>query len=535
MPRLSLAVVSRLGRFDLLLAAIAVLGAGLILAREATYGVGLDGDWVTYISTARNLLDGRWFVQIYEWPYLHWPPLYPMLLAAASFGVFDPYDVAGPLNAVAFGLTIFVAGQGLRRYVQHPFLVVVVCLVIMLAIPLTSVASMVMAEAPFILFITLSLVFTSRFLDAAKRSDLIWAAVFASLAILTRYMGVTLIITIVPLLLLQRSVAPLEKAKRMGLYLLIAAAPVGLWLAQNVLLHGRIHGSRSPSPYGLLEVMDKYFSDMARWVFFYLPSGYVTAAAAILTGMVLLALAAAVGYTFLRSHRKGAGMDEWSPFYLFGGFALVYLISLTATQLQTEILPLGGRYLSPLYVPLLFTAALAMDRLLGYVRERTAPWAVGRLPIIRTIVRGRVETHSLLVVVIALACSLWLAGGVALTVREIIESNEEGVEGTGAALANSEVLQYVRQIPADVPIFSNEASSIYIYTEHPKYRNLSREGFTARQEIAEAPAGAYVAWFHVTWGSIDYHITSLPYLEPVAELSDGIIFKINRAYDAISE
>ena len=248
MPRLSLAAITRLGWFDLLLAAIAVVGAGLILAREATYGVGLEWDSTAYISTARNLLDGEWFNRIYKWPYLHWPPLYPVLLAAASFGVFDPYDVAGPLNAAAFGLTIFVAGQGLRRHLQHPFLAVVACLAVMLAIPLTRVASVAMAEAPFILFVTLSLVLTDRFLDTAKRSDLIWAAVFASLAILTRYMGVTLIITIVPLLLLQRSVAPLEKAKRIGLYLLIAAAPVGLWLAQNVLCmakstdaHGRRH------------------------------------------------------------------------------------------------------------------------------------------------------------------------------------------------------------------------------------------------------------------------------------------------------
>ena len=45
----------------------------------------------------------------------------------------------------------------------------------MLAIPSTRVASQAMSEAPFILFVTLSLVRTSRFLDTGKRSDLIWA------------------------------------------------------------------------------------------------------------------------------------------------------------------------------------------------------------------------------------------------------------------------------------------------------------------------------------------------------------------------
>ncbi len=537
------AKISRPSRFDLLLAALAVLGAALILAREATYGVGLIADWATYISTARNLLDGEWFVQIYGWPYLHWPPLYPMLLAAASLGVFDPYDVAGPLNAAVFGLTIFVAGQGLRRHVQHPFLIVGACCAIMLAIPLTRVASFAISEAPFILFVTLSLVLTSRFLDTARRSDLIWAAAFASLAFLTRYMGVALIIAVVPLLLLQRSAAPLEKAKRIGLYLLIAAAPVGLWLVQNFLLHGSIHGQRQPSPYSLLEILDKFLSDIAEWVFFfYLPSGDVRAAAAVFAAVVLLTLAAAVGYTLIRSHRKDEGMDGWSPFYLFGGFALVYLIYLTAAQSQTEILPLGGRLLSPAYVPLLFTAVFALDRLLSYARGRTLPSAVGKLPVIRTIIRGRAAaTHSLLIMVIALVFSLWLAGGAAFNVREIVQANEQGLGGIiGPAWANSEVLQFVREAPADVPILSN-SSVTYIYTgreddhltTHADDIDLGwKLNPGAKRQIENAADGTYIAWLHSFASDYGYSIEELPHLEPVAELSDGIIFKVNRAYDA---
>ena len=205
------------------------MGAALILAREATYGVGLASDWAAYIATARNLLAGEWFVQIDGWPYLHWPPLYPLLLAAASFGVFDPYHVAGPLNAVIFGLTIFVAGQGLRRHVRRAWLVVGAVIAIMLALPLTWVASFAISEAPFILLVTLALFQADKYLERGRRSDLIWAAAFTSLAILTRYIGVTLILAIVPLLLLQRGAVPWDKARRSGLYLLIATAPVGLW------------------------------------------------------------------------------------------------------------------------------------------------------------------------------------------------------------------------------------------------------------------------------------------------------------------
>ena len=72
------AAAKRPDRFTLLLAALAVLGAVLILARQVTYGVGLSADFVAYLSTARSLLAGEGFIQIHGWPYLHWPPLYPM-------------------------------------------------------------------------------------------------------------------------------------------------------------------------------------------------------------------------------------------------------------------------------------------------------------------------------------------------------------------------------------------------------------------------------------------------------------------------
>ncbi len=452
-----------------------------------------------------------------------------MLLAAASLGFLDPYHVAGPFNALVFGLTIYVAGQGLRRHVQRPPLVVGACLAIMLALPLTGVASIAIAEAPFILFVTLSLVKTSKFLNTAKRSDLIWAAAFASLAILTRYMGVTLLIAVAPLLLLQRGPAPLEKVRRVGLYLLIATAPVGLWLAQMFLVHGVIHGHRVPSPFGLLEILDKYFSHLAGWVFLNPPSEDAWTAGAVFAAVALLTLAAAVGFSFLRARRKGEGADGWSPFYLFGGFALAYLIFLTAAQWRTEIMPLGGRYLSPMYIPLLFAAVLALDRFLSYARGRPWPASVVELPIIRTVAREGIEPYNLLVLVIVLASSLWLANGAALNAREIVRANEQGIGIEGPVWAGSEVLQYVRETPVDVPVLSG-SSVVYIFAGRDD-DYLSTHVTGAKRKLEEAAEGALVVWLYSFRWKFDYSIWDLPGLEPVAELSDGVIFKVNRAFD----
>ena len=49
-------------RFALALVLISALGAALVLARGATYGVALYADSIFYIDAARNLLAGEAFV-----------------------------------------------------------------------------------------------------------------------------------------------------------------------------------------------------------------------------------------------------------------------------------------------------------------------------------------------------------------------------------------------------------------------------------------------------------------------------------------
>ena len=553
----------RLDSFDLLLAAVAGLGTALILAREATYGVGLSADYVTYLSTAESLLAGEGFVQIHDWPYRHWPPLYPVLLAIASLGVFNPLQVAGPLNAAVFGLSLWVVGQYLQQHLRHRFLVLWACLVIMLAFPLTRVASHAISEPPFILLVTLSLVQISRFLETRKLSDLIWAGILTSLAILTRYIGVTVVMAVLPPLFCQSGIGARMRVKHIGLYLSIVAIPLGLWLLRNLLAYGTLGGVRFPSPWTLREILDKSFGDMAQWVFLALPpDGKIRSAAVILTGMVLLALALAVSYTFVRAHMKNEGKGG-EGFWLFGGFALVYLVVLVAAQTATELAPLGGRYLAPMYIPLLTAAVFALDKFFAW-SNRFKGIAIGLSATGNGM--GKTETGNLLTLPLAaaLVLSLWLAQNVSFNVHEIRRNNE----GLGMGLADpawvhSEVLQYIRQNLSSAHILSNHTRALYIYTDHADYDYLESRltggcldgmlhapspcyryeqiRFGVEQQVENVPANSYIAWFHLpnSWNNYNYNIPELRAqlsrqgLDLVAEseLDDGVIFKIGEASD----
>ena len=51
-----------------------------------------------------------------------YPPLYPAMLASGGLFGLDPHAIAGPLNAVIFGLTVLVAGSWMRCHLHSRFL-----------------------------------------------------------------------------------------------------------------------------------------------------------------------------------------------------------------------------------------------------------------------------------------------------------------------------------------------------------------------------------------------------------------------------
>ena len=368
----------------LLLAALAVTGAGIVLLHGAVYGVGLPWDSVNYIGVARNLLAGELWVEFHGGTYARWGPLYPALLAAPGLLGFDPYAVAGPLNAFLFGLTIFVAGHWMRQRIASRLLFLWTCLAVTFALPLITFASIALSEPLFILFVVLALFYADRFLRGGHGTSLIWAVLFTALACLTRYIGLTLVITLLPLLLLQPGMRPLEKVKRAAVFALISIIPISLWIRHNIFRVGSPFGDKPPSPNTLSEFLDISFAHLGEWFLPDLSQKYTAPLAA----AMLLALVIAIGFASARASRQPALWRSWSSFCLCGGFILVYFIAVGAVSIRVEIALWSSRYWIPIYIPLHFALILLLDRFLIWLRKN--PWTGNgvRLPMIGTFVRG---------------------------------------------------------------------------------------------------------------------------------------------------
>ena len=528
-------------RFTLLLLFIAVGGAALVLAREITYGVGLQWDSVEYLSVARNLLAGNGFTRFFGGVYESFPPLYPVMLAVGSLGVFDPREVAGPLNAVLFGLTIFVAGQYLRRRLEFRALALWGSLALALSLPLGEMASRAMSETAFILFATLALVWISRSLESGRRAALIWAAVFSALACLTRFVGVTVVATTGMLLLFQRGVSAAEKAKRITGYTLISLGPVLLWMLRTTLLTGHPTGPGRGRAYATLHGI---WGDLLRITGGWLDPERGWTPSAMMAGLALLALATAVVIADRRGLRKEERAMHRHSLRSYGGFALVYLTTLGVAVMAGGTFTAGieSRLPIPMYLPLVFVVVLALDRMLRRARAGR-PAGSGGLSIIRTCVRrGRGNRReSLAGLMLVTALCLWPLSRVAPGVRAIAKANRgRPTMYHGARWAHSEILHLVRERGPGGTLYSNDTAVAYIHTdtlEKHRYLPCAEEKLRARLLRESAGGEVRVLWFlnrNLQMCDQGYGIAELfrlPGLEPEAMASDGVLFKFNRAYE----
>ena len=496
--------------FTLFIIAAALLGAGLAMARTASNGVGLPWDAVNYIGVARNLLDGAGFVEITGRSYTYWAPLYPVLLAAASFPWLDPQDVAGPLNAAALGLAVVASGAWLRRRVESRFLAAWGVLGVALSLPLAWAASSALVTIPFSVLILLALINMERFLHTQRRRDLALASLFSTLAWTMHYTGIALVAFTAALLAIQPGVAFSTKVKRISIYGAIASLPIGLWMARNFLLTGYFAGERRWETESVSALIGDTVARMSQWAFvnLFVDSRYFGhnqwPAATVLTGAAILALGTWLAYAAARSARSAELWRNWSSVYVFAGFALTHALFLTISIALGNATGGNDRFLLPAYVPLLLGVVFGLDRLFAVSRN----WG--------TFYGGRLRVGAL-----AGLCG-WLALTAALHPLAIREANANGIGRYDGEIKDSKILEYVSENLIGSETYSNDTWSVYVRT---------RGRLAPEWRIALDDDGAYIIWLHaIPHAEYDASILrATPGLETVANLADGAVFRVDAA------
>lgn len=453
-PFMNIRVTSRFAIFVALLL-IAVIGVLLVL-QATPEGAGLSDDSIAYIAGARSMVAGHGYREAWlasNGPVTHFPPAFPAVLAFFGFLGVDPLHAARFVNALLFGLSAGLLGTLAWRMVPSLTAGLVLGGLFVLSSDLLQVHAVAMSEP---LFISLSLLSFWMFDLYFERSHWWWlvaCATFVGMAYLTRYSGLALVATfIVALAILHKSWK--ERFVSIGIFIAGTLPWILGWTIRNKVVADNATNrefvwhpiTAENLRIGLRTVTDAFFP-VETWRRAMIKQPYIV------EGMIILILGALLVWLAIRAWKylsevqqlsKGEGGGNISKeviSFTTGLYVFAYLASIIASMLMFDAATkFKLRILAPMFVSLL----ILLIYFGIWLRNKNRP----------------------LIVLLAFVLLAFFAYKQIGTVNSL----SKGGEGYASfKWYDSKTMAYLRELPTDIHIYTNEPAAVYLYTGRGNY------------------------------------------------------------------
>lgn len=426
-----------------LLVALACVASAFIVLRATSRGVGLSPDSLQYFAASESAAAGH-RLTTFGWDgrpkaLTHYPPGYPLLLAAGARLGWRTQDFARYANIALFATTIVLVALLVRRLAPEPAWAAPVAVIsCALAPDLIVIHSMAWSEPLYLTLTVAQVVALSAAVQQRSRMWLALAAAAAAAAALVRYVGVANI----ALVALAVAVCwPASRWRRLG----IAAAMSAL--ASLPLFVALVQGaSNSDGQVANRELLwhPISFSDMriaasvvAKWITPLSDATY-------LSGVWLVALSV-LGVAVLVARARRRASRDLSP--AGHGMALMLLL-FTATYVAVLVLAMSLVDAQTTFEPRMLSPLLAVAIILGVA------WL------------ARQTRHGGTVRLVALAILALLIS--ATVVRFFPWQRDAHLYGLALQRLDREgeaLVLATRQLPADAQIYSNDPYFLRVQTK----------------------------------------------------------------------
>lgn len=210
---------------------------GLLITQA---GPGISPDSTGYISAAENIFSGKGFYIGYgesAYPYTVWPPLYPLLIASLMHLGFAAEQAARLIPIFSFGLLMFPVFF-LGREIEGDLTGYLSCIFCLISLTLWKITSFAWTEMPYIFLSAMAILCLVRYWKSNSQNTeiIVLCGVFTALGMLTRYIGVTVLLVGVLTILLKNRAQIKDFICHIALYGVISSLPIGIWVIRNVLL-----------------------------------------------------------------------------------------------------------------------------------------------------------------------------------------------------------------------------------------------------------------------------------------------------------
>ncbi len=425
---------------------LALLAAGMVWAATPK-GLMVTTDSVAYLQAAENLLQGRglglFSGEGQVKPLVHFPPLYPLLLAALGALGLPLLEAARALNALLYGGTVLLGWWLLWRHTGSQTWSLLGAGVLATSPILLAEHTRAMSEP---IYLLLSLAALDALVEAARRPGWAWAFVagaLVGLAYLTRYVGASLVLTGAVVIGLQRGVSASERGRRLAAFLLPAFGSQAVWMARNWRLAGtatnRTFAWHPPAPAFLKRPIGLLWDWLLPFKFTY--PALLGSLALLAAAGLLLALWAWRSRERLLSEAL-ARLASPGLAWVCGLYAALYLAVLVGTIVFLDAsTPFDRRLTAPVYLAL----ALALFALIpGWFEGRRAAWAAA-------MVGALLLSYSLRSADLA-AAMRQSPGGLGF----------EGWQDSGA-------LQAAAALPESMVFYTDDPQALWFYTRRTGY------------------------------------------------------------------
>ena len=463
-------------RFAIFIALLLISILGFILVLQSTpEGAGLSDDSIAYVAGARSIAAGQGYREAWlasNQPVTHFPPAFPTVLAVFGFLGIDPLHAARYVNAFLFFLSAGLLGILVWRMTPSLTAGLVIAGLFVLCGDLLQVHAVAMSEP---LFIFLSLLSIWMF-DLYFERDYHWlwliaCATFVGIAYLTRYSGLALIATfIVALLILHKT----WKQRFTSIAIFIAATIPWIvgWTLRNKLVAGNAtnrafvwHPLTSENlNIGLRTVADA-FIPVPAW------RDAILKQPIIVETMIVLILGAVLVWLLNRAWQYVSGRQPSS------------LYPSTAAKGSAEVISFTTALYLFAYLASIIASMMMFDAATRFRLRILAPTFVSLLILLIYLgvwLRNRNRPLVILLTFVFIAFSAY---------KQVNTIGDLSRGGTGYASFkwyDSQAMAYLRELPPDVYIYTDEPAAVYLYTGRGNYvlpdrydsaTALPREGF----------------------------------------------------------
>jgi hypothetical protein len=441
-------IMNKSVNLHLIIIILSLIGSALVVVSFLNFGIGLEPDSASYIATARNLLIGKGFISFDGQALTLFPPFYSILLALLSFLTnSDPVFSAALLNVLLFALIIYKSGIFLSKHADSRPIIIIGVLFILLAEPVFSNTLWALSDLLFIYLFLLYAGFLLSYIEKNNFRSFLMLIIISVLATLTRYIGITFIITTVIVILIYSNNDIRKKITSIIFYSILSFIPIGIWLIRDYLISGTIAGDRGQSRFSIFVNINRTMHVILDWC---LP-GYLGEHKILFILIVLPVIVVGIlkfkKMTYKNLFLKFKSLES----VILIVFLIVYFFFIILAETFRAESAIDSRLLSPMYIPIVFLLIVFLQTFYDSI--------------------SLIKNYKLLNIMASVFFIIWISNMSLSTVSIVKNHFYQGAEYSGNLWKNYYAKDLIGMISKnglkDSTIYSNDPYPIYFYLNRP--------------------------------------------------------------------